>query len=248
MKINNWRDYSFYRSKVKHPTIEMDAFLCSLVVLDDVKAKEELIKNYYNLAYSISKKCVGRGCEFDDLLQSAQIGLLYAATKYDPQKSKFSTYATPWIWQHCLRLIENTGRTIRLPNHIHELLIVILREGVELSLVELEYRLSVPADKIDSAISGYKTQTMPIDDFIEHSKEDYKMDEILDDLSVEQAMNLFKNDELTLKVFSDYAGLNDDDVAYSFSDLSQIYKLPENQIRDIVNRAIEILKEHLKDK
>lgn len=247
--IKKWNDYYYFRTKTKHPTLEMDAWLCNLINnsnndKDIDKAKEELLKNYYNLAYSIASKCNNRGVDFDDLLQSAQLGLLYAATKYDPSKSKFSTYATPWIWQYCLRLIENTGRTIRLPNHIHELLIGIIREGIDLSYTTLEHRLQIPADKIDMAINGYRTQTLPIDDFIDYDYEDMEMDEILDKYSYEQAMSIFDGDALTAKMFADYIGDNDNDTPLSIDELAENYNVSVAIAGDIINRAIELLKAH----
>ena len=55
------------------------------------RAAEEITKLYGNLAHSIAKKCRGRGVEYDDLVQSAHIGLLYALTKYNADKGKLSS-------------------------------------------------------------------------------------------------------------------------------------------------------------
>ena len=57
------------------------------------------------------KKCA----EFDDLLQEAYIGLHEAVYAYKPGESKFATYF-PWrIRKCCIRYLENTSNTKRIP-------------------------------------------------------------------------------------------------------------------------------------
>jgi RNA polymerase sigma factor (sigma-70 family) len=61
------------------------------------------------------------GVDFLDRIQFGNLGLIRAADKFDGSKGfKFSTYATWWINQSITRGIADTGRTIRLPVHVHE--------------------------------------------------------------------------------------------------------------------------------
>ena len=56
-----------------------------------------------------------RCAEFDDLLQEAYIGLHEAVYAYKPGESKFATYF-PWrIRKCCIRYLENTSNTKRIP-------------------------------------------------------------------------------------------------------------------------------------
>jgi RNA polymerase sigma factor (sigma-70 family) len=143
---------------------------------DKNKAQEELLLLYEGLIVSIVKKYLGRGIDFDDLIQAGKLGLLHAAEKFDPSKSKFSTYSTNWVRQYCLRTIENNARNVRLPNHVHEALSKILKYGIDLSVEELEVLTGLDKNKIISAVSGYHTLTLCQDDIKELTYiQDYNM-------------------------------------------------------------------------
>jgi RNA polymerase sigma factor (sigma-70 family) len=242
----NWTDYRISKRKNKNPTLQDDIFLTDLIKdgseREKNKAKEELLERYGNLAISIAIKCKGRHVEYDDLLQSAKIGLLYAAIKYDGTKSKYSTYATPWIWQYCLRLIENTGRTIRLPNHIQEALIQIIRAGIDLDYTELIKIIDLPPSRIQAALDGYKTMTMSLDD-INDIYEDKNMDRVILDSVMESVLELFSKDELSLNVIKDYCGLGDEDEMMDVQLLSAKYNKPVREMTDILNTALNAIRD-----
>lgn len=242
----NWTDYRISKRKNKNPTLEDDIFLTDIIKSngrDYNKAQEELLERYGNLAASISYKCRGRYVDYDDLLQSAKIGLLYAATKFDGSKGKFSTYATPWIWQYCLRLIENTGRTIRLPNHIQEALIRILREGIDLDNEELFKRIDLPKNRIQAAIDGYKTLTISVDDIKNYLYEDKNMDKVVLDSVMDGVLELFKRDELSLNVIKDYVGLGEEDHMLNIEELAVKYNKSVRDMTDILNTALNVIRD-----
>ena len=73
------------------------------------------------LVVSITKRYVGRGMQFLDLIQEGNMGLMKAVDKFDYSKGfKFSTYATWWIRQAITRAIADQARTIRVPVHMVE--------------------------------------------------------------------------------------------------------------------------------
>jgi RNA polymerase primary sigma factor len=88
----------------------------------EVKAsqfKNELITRNLRLVVSRAKNFIGKGLEFEDLIQEGNIGLMKAVDKFDSsKKTKVSTYATWWIDQSIRRAISNKGKTVRVPTHI----------------------------------------------------------------------------------------------------------------------------------
>ena len=85
----------------------------------DAEAREKLILSNVRLVDFVAKQYVGRGVDYEDLVQSGNIGLITAAEKFDPDKGfKFSTCATWWIRKEILRTVHENGQTIHLPEHV----------------------------------------------------------------------------------------------------------------------------------
>jgi len=100
-------------------THEQEIELAKRIRKGDLKAKQQLVESNLGLVISIAKKHDFRAIPFEDLVQEGVIGLMKAATKFDPSKGyKFSTYATHWVKQTISRAIANQSRTIRVPNYL----------------------------------------------------------------------------------------------------------------------------------
>ena len=68
------------------------------------------------IAHGEARKLAGPFMDEEDLVQEGYIGLLRAATRYDPDRGiRFSTYARWWVRAQMTRAIETTGRMVRLP-------------------------------------------------------------------------------------------------------------------------------------
>lgn len=106
--------------------ISMDAQLrrdLREIVRDGEKAKNTMINANLRLGVYYAKKYTGRGMDFPDLIQEANLGLIRAVEMFDYQKGyKFSTYASWWIKQTITRSLADKGRMIRIPVHTVEML------------------------------------------------------------------------------------------------------------------------------
>ena len=124
------------------------------------QALEKLILSNLRLAIKISYEYKSFGCEIEDIIAEAQIGLHKAAQKFKPDKAKFSTYASLWIKQRIMKFLSNQSRTVRLPIHLLERINRIKRiinsieqEIGELpSSEELELITGIKAENIDQLI------------------------------------------------------------------------------------------------
>jgi RNA polymerase primary sigma factor len=82
-------------------------------------AFERIILCNLRLAVSIARDYVGLGLAFEDLISEGSVGLMKAASKYDPShRARFATYASFWVRHTILRALYNQNRVIRLPAHV----------------------------------------------------------------------------------------------------------------------------------
>ncbi|MCZ6720206.1 MAG: RNA polymerase factor sigma-32 [Proteobacteria bacterium] len=64
----------------------------------DEAALHELIRSYMRLAISLAAKYRNYGLPMGDLMQEGAIGLMQAASRFDPERGfRFSTYANWWV-------------------------------------------------------------------------------------------------------------------------------------------------------
>ena len=99
---------------------EKERELLSKAINGDKRARDELVEKNLLLVVSIARKYMGRGLDFDDLIQFGNLGLIKAIEKFDLSKNtRFSTYAVPWIKQKITRGISCDSRNIRIPTGVY---------------------------------------------------------------------------------------------------------------------------------
>jgi RNA polymerase primary sigma factor len=82
-------------------------------------ASERIILCNLRLAVSIARDYTGLGLTLDDLVSEGSVGLMKAASKFDPyHRVRFATYASFWVRHTILRALYNQNRLIRLPAHV----------------------------------------------------------------------------------------------------------------------------------
>ena len=139
---------------------EEEQRLARRVRAGDGEAKERFIAANLRLVVSIARHYTSYGLPLLDLIQEGNVGLLRAVERFKPEKGyKFSTYATWWIRQAIVRALAEQGRTIRLPEHVIELILKINEAEEEFlhdrghrpTLEELAERLDLPREKVRQA-------------------------------------------------------------------------------------------------
>ncbi len=138
---------------------EEDLFL--RVAAGDTRAKGELAQRYQGFARAISRRFGRSGVRRDDLDQVAQVGLVNALARYDPDRGvKFTTFAARTIDGELKRYLRDSGWSLRVPRGLQELGLEAKRmaadltqqEGREPSLEELAASLDADLSEVGQAL------------------------------------------------------------------------------------------------
>jgi len=90
----------------------------------DIEARDHMVRANLRLVVNIARSYTGKGLGLQDLIAEGNLGLMRAVEGFDPaMNTRFSTYASYWIKQSIKRAVINTGKTIRIPAYMNELLV-----------------------------------------------------------------------------------------------------------------------------
>src|SRR6266481_9762649 len=99
----------------------------------DSEARDQMVRANLRLVVNIARSYQGKGLGLQDLIAEGNLGLLRAVEAFDPSmNTRFSTYASYWIKQSIKRTLINTGKTIRIPAYMNELLVKWRRASAKL--------------------------------------------------------------------------------------------------------------------
>lgn len=150
-------------SKLSLLSPEEEIKLTKKVKEGDEKAKNKLIESNLRFVISVAKQYQGKGLPLVDLIQEGSLGMIEAATKFNPDKGfRFISYAVWWIRQSIMKAISEQCRTIRIPMsqvvYINKINKATERfeqlNGRKPSLEELEKETKIEASKINSTMAS----------------------------------------------------------------------------------------------
>ncbi len=113
----------YYREIKNYPILPHEQILtfAENASMGDVKAFKTIVCHNLRLVLKIASRYMGRGLDFDDLVQEGNIGLMKAVDRFNHRLGfHFTTYAYWWIKQRIQRAIADFGGNIRIPVHIQE--------------------------------------------------------------------------------------------------------------------------------
>jgi RNA polymerase primary sigma factor len=166
-----------------------ERLIANKVAAGDRVAREKMIVSNLKLVVKIAKHYLSRGVLFQDLIEEGNIGLIRAVEKFNVSKGcKFSTYATYWIRQSIERAIANQANLIRIPLHVTNDIVSMLKYNRELSIkLEREPSIIELAEKME--VSGRYVRKLKL-----IARKNLSLEASLNDNSTQSLIDVLKND------------------------------------------------------
>lgn len=255
--------------KVDLLTFEEEVDLAQKIKAGDKEAIEKLTKANLRFVVSVAKQYQNQGLSLSDLINEGNLGLIKAAGRFDETKGfKFISYAVWWIRQTILQALGEQSRIVRLPlnkvgslNKINKAFSQLEQEFErEPSPHELAELLEIPIEEVECTL-GIATRHVSVDAPIMDGEDNTFIDILKNNLTsntdkeVEHKESLSKELERSMSKLTNrqsdviklYFGIGTEHTM-SLEDIGDKFGLTRERVRQIKDKAIEILRSPSKSK
>jgi RNA polymerase sigma-B factor len=131
---------------------------------EDPAIVEELVVRFEPLVRSVARRYQARGESIDDLVQVANVGLLKAIARFDPERGfAFTSFATPTMLGELKRYFRDSGWAVHVPRGVKERALELAdateklsaRLGRSPSVAELAEELGATQEQTLDALEAY---------------------------------------------------------------------------------------------
>jgi RNA polymerase sigma-B factor len=138
----------------------------------DRALRDALLAEHHGLAVSLAQRLARRGEPLEDLVQVADLGLLRAIERYDPEREvSFAAFAVPTVLGELKRHFRDHTWSVRVPRPTKELYVRLRAAVAELTLAlerapsvhEVAVHLGVDDERVLEAMeagAGYRSASM----------------------------------------------------------------------------------------
>jgi RNA polymerase sigma-B factor len=100
----------------------------------EAELRELVAREYHPLVLYLARRYYGRGEALEDLVQVAEMGLLHAIDRFDPERAvQFSTFAAATIVGELKRHLRDKCWSVRVPRRMQEIALLVNRALPELA-------------------------------------------------------------------------------------------------------------------
>jgi RNA polymerase sigma-B factor len=134
---------------------------------------EELVRRFEPLTRSVARRYHSRGEPLEDLIQVANVGLLKAISRFDPDRGfAFTSFATPTMLGELKRYFRDSGWAVHVPRGVKERAVELARVTEKLSsqlghspsVTELAAGLGATEEQTLEALEAYHARhAAPLD-------------------------------------------------------------------------------------
>ena len=220
----------------------------------DIRAKELLVTENAGLIWSVTRRCIGRGVESDDVFQLGCLGFIKAIEGFDLQYgTQFSTYAVPKIAGEIRRFLRDDG-AVKVSRSIKEQSAQINQKREQLrnllgrdpTIYEISCQLGITIEEIamvENATSAVESinQASGEDGFtLENILSDTESEEkLIEKMSLRQAIAKLPDREKQVILLRYFHGLTQERTAkimtVSQVQVSRIEKKAINRLRELID-------------